>query len=312
MLRDANLAVSVVMPAFNCEPFIGEALQSIFSQGVDNIEVIVVDDGSTDKTAEIAAKFDRRVKVVKGGKLGPAGARNLAVKNASSEYLAFLDADDVWLPGKLKAQIQVLLDHPEIKIVYAGHLFWVADPSGVFPPSTSIHWDRSEGFSKRLSGWIYPEMLLDSQIHIITALCHRSVFDEVGGFDGTYGKGSDYDFWIKASRLFEVKRLARDGALYRIHSGGISKRKSNISAQYEIVNRAIQTYGYDGPDGRLGNRKLIAERLAMVCFDHAYSHFWGGTPSVAVDFFGKSIGLGKRDIKTFGYWMLSKLKSIVT
>ncbi len=300
------------MPAFNCEAYIFESLSSIFSQGVENIEVIVVDDGSTDKTAEIAAAFDHRVRVFNSNHLGPAGARNLAVTHSLSHYLAFLDADDVWLPGKLMAQLAFLDEHPDAKIVYTRHIFWRAEANGSFAPPETFTWSSASGIDEGLSGWIYPEMLLDSQIHIITAVCHRSVYDTVGGFDGTFGKGSDYDFWIKATHQFQAYKLSRDGALYRIHAGGISMKKTEVCAQYEIVNRAILTYGYDGPDGRPGDQKQIRHRLAEVCFDHAYSHFWGGRAAVAMTFFGKAINHGKRDLKTWAYWIATKLNAAIS
>jgi glycosyltransferase involved in cell wall biosynthesis len=299
------------MPAFNCEPYISAALSSIFSQGVEDIEVVVVDDGSTDRTADIAAAHDPRVKVIKASKMGPAGARNLAVANSTGAYLAFLDADDIWLPGKLQAQMRFFEEHPDARIVYAGHIFWHADAQGVFPSPESVSWVSEDGLNPKMTGWIYPEMLLDSQIHIITAVCHRSVFDAVDGFDGTFGKGSDYDFWIKASRLFQAYKLARDGALYRIHAGGISMRKAAVCAQYEIVNRAITLFGYDGPDGRQSDKAKIRSRLADVCFGHAHSQFYGGNASVAADFFGKAIHLGKHGLKPYGYWIAAKLKALV-
>lgn len=311
MSSSVHPLVSIVMPAFNCEAYISESLSSIFSQGVENIEVIVVNDGSTDKTAEIAAAFDPRVRVFNSNHLGPAGARNLAVTHSLGRYLAFLDADDVWLPGKLQAQLAFLDAHPDAKIVYTRHIFWQAEANGSFRPPETFAWSSASGIDEALSGWIYPEMLLDSQIHIITALCHRSVYDSVGGFDGTFGKGSDYDFWIKATHQFQAYRLSRDGALYRIHAGGISMKKTEVCAQYEIVNRAILAYGYNGPDGRLGDRKQIRHRLAEVCFGHAYSHFWGGRAGVATNFFGKAFQYGKRDLKTGVYWIAAKLKSVL-
>jgi glycosyltransferase involved in cell wall biosynthesis len=303
--------VSVIMPAFNCSAYISEALQSVISQGFDDIEIIVVDDGSTDNTGEIAVAFDPRVTVFKSTNLGPAGARNLAVANSKGIYLAFLDADDVWLPGKLLAQIQFLESTPEAKIVYAGHIFWTADGNDRFPPPASFQWSSKSGLNPAGTGWIYPEMLLDSQIHIITAVCHRSVFDLVGGFDGTFGKGSDYDFWIKASRHFKVYKLARDGALYRINANSITMRLSDVCAGYEIMNRAILSYGYAGPDGRIGDQLKIHHRMAHICFNHAYAHFWKGSANVSAVFFRRAIHFGKRDFKTWCFWLASIFKKLV-
>lgn len=303
--------LSVIMPAYNCAAYIEESLASIFSQGIDDLEVVVVDDGSTDGTAQIATAFDARVRVLRNDHGGPAAARNLAVANARSDLLAFLDADDVWLPGKLAAQLQYLADHPEARIVYSGFQFWHADASGHFPPASSIRWSAQDGITAGLSGWIYPELLLDSYIHIITAVIHRSVFDTVGGFDGSFGKGSDYDFWIRASRHFPAYRLNRETALYRIHPGGITQRVMDICAGYEILNRAIQQYGCSGPDGRKGDEKQIYRRLADICLGHALTHFWHGNPMVANQFFRRAIKLGRREPKTIFYAAMATLKPLL-
>lgn len=301
--------LSVIMPAYNCAPYIEEALASIFHQGIDNLEVVLVDDGSTDGTPDIAAAIDPRVKVFRNNHGGPASARNLAVANAKSDLLAFLDADDIWLPGKLAAQLQFLTEHPDARIVYGGFRFWHADADGHFPPASALGGSTQEGITPGLSGWIYPELLLDSHIHIITALIHRSVFDQVDGFDGSFGKGSDYDFWIRAGRHFPAYRLNRDLALYRIHAGGITKRVTDICAGYELLNRAIEQYGCTGPDGRKGDEARIYQRLANICFDHAHTHFWHGNAAVAARFFRRATELGRGNMKTRLYAAAAMLKS---
>lgn len=299
------------MPAYNCAAYIEESLASIFSQGINEIEVIVVDDGSTDRTAEIAAAFDARIRVLHNIHGGPAAARNLAVAHAKSNLLAFLDADDVWLPGKLAAQLRFIAEHPDARIVYSAFRFWQADSTGHFPPAEVVSWSADNGITPELSGWIYPELLLDSHIHIITAMIHRSVFDMVGGFDGSFGKGSDYDFWIRTSRYFPAYRLNRETALYRIHAGGITQRVTDICAGYEILNRAMEKYGCSGPDGRMGDEKRIRQHLASICLGHAITHFWNGKATVAAKFFGRVIRLGKRNPKILLYTVAATLKSLL-
>jgi glycosyltransferase involved in cell wall biosynthesis len=311
-MTTSKLLLSVIMPAYNCAPYVEEALISIFSQQVDDLEVVLVDDGSTDGTPDIAAAVDPRVKVFRNDHGGPASARNLAVANARSDWLAFLDADDIWLPGKLTAQLQYLGEHPDARIVYGGFKFWHADAEGNFPAATTLGGSTSEGITPELSGWIYPELLLDSHIHIITAIIHRSVFDKVNGFDGSFGKGSDYDFWIRASRHFPAYRLKRDLALYRIHAGGITKRLTKVCAGYELLNRAIEQWGCIGPDGRQGDNDRIYKRLSGICFDHAHTHFWQGDPVVAARFFRRAIQLGRRNAKTRLFATAASLKALIS
>jgi glycosyltransferase involved in cell wall biosynthesis len=293
--------VSVIIPAFNSAAWIRESLKSVFDQSYDPIEVIVVDDGSTDGTAEIARRFDTRIKVFEQTRKGPAAARNLAASKASGSYFAFVDADDVWLPGKLQAQMEYFASNPTARIVYANHVFWEADEEGRFPDPSKLVGKPQTGIDRELSGWIYPELLIDSHIHIITAVIHRSVFDAVGGFDGSFAKGSDYDFWIRASRKFEAFRLSRAGALYRLHRAGITRRIDTVCAGYEILTRAVREYGLAGPDGREADVKRFRRRLSDLCFGHAYGHIWNGSPSIASRYFMRAIEYGNWRPKTLAY-----------
>lgn len=124
--------VSVIMPAYNARPYIAEAMQSVLSQDYPNIELIVVDDGSVDGSAECAKMFGDRVKVIRQANAGVAAARNKGLDEAKGELIAFLDADDVWLPGKISAQVEYLRQHPETAVVYGTFLRWHAKADGTF------------------------------------------------------------------------------------------------------------------------------------------------------------------------------------
>src|SRR4051794_9507325 len=98
-------AVSVIIPSFNAAPYLGQAIESALASGPIEVEVIVIDDGSTDGTAEVLEKFGSRIRTAKQDRGGPYRARNLGAQLARAEWLAFLDADDDWLPGKLEKQL---------------------------------------------------------------------------------------------------------------------------------------------------------------------------------------------------------------
>lgn len=111
-MKDNLPFVSVIIPAYNAEAFIGRTLESVLAQTYENIEVLVVDDGSRDRTAEIVASFaqkDSRVILLKQQNAGVAAARNLAIEKSRGEYIAPLDADDIWYPSKLDKQVQCIL-----------------------------------------------------------------------------------------------------------------------------------------------------------------------------------------------------------
>jgi glycosyltransferase involved in cell wall biosynthesis len=112
------LAVSVVIPAYNAEPFLSEAIESVLTQAIDVLEVIVVDDGSQDGTAAVARSFGPPVRVIEQENRGIGPARNAGVHAATGDLLAFLDADDAWTDGALMARVQALAEHPELDGVF--------------------------------------------------------------------------------------------------------------------------------------------------------------------------------------------------
>jgi glycosyltransferase involved in cell wall biosynthesis len=114
--------VSVIIPAYNAASFLAEAIQSVTAQTVPPLEILVVDDGSTDETAQVAARFQDRIHYLYQGHAGAGAARNLAIARARGEFLAMLDADDLWLPDKLALQLEAFASDPALDIV-SGHVF---------------------------------------------------------------------------------------------------------------------------------------------------------------------------------------------
>src|SRR5215471_14162103 len=104
--------VSVILPTFNRARFLPDALESIFVQGLPNVQVVVVDDGSTDDTEEVVAAYGKRVQYVRQENGGPAAARNTGLSLAKGSFISFLDSDDIWLPGKMNAELSAFEDAP--------------------------------------------------------------------------------------------------------------------------------------------------------------------------------------------------------
>jgi len=131
--------VSVIIPAFNARLHIGAALSSVLDQDYPNLEIIVVDDGSSDETSKEALRYGERVRVIRQANAGPAAARNRGVSASRGELLAFIDADDVWIAGKLVAQVRYLREHPDVGVVFGAWIRWNASEDGTFgePPRPS-------------------------------------------------------------------------------------------------------------------------------------------------------------------------------
>src|SRR5262245_42249310 len=126
MSRSASL-VSVVMPVYNGERHLREAIDSVLRQTHRNLELIVVDDGSTDGSAEIARAFGDQVRLIRQANVGSAVARNVGIASARGEFVAFIDADDGWVSNKLELQVRYLVEHPDVGMVYHGWIVWEGD-----------------------------------------------------------------------------------------------------------------------------------------------------------------------------------------
>jgi glycosyltransferase involved in cell wall biosynthesis len=124
--------VSVIVPAYNCGRFVAEAVESALYQDYPAKEVIVVNDGSTDDTLIRLTRFGSAIRVISQKNAGPPAARNTGLREAQGSYIALLDADDVWLPGKLSAQVNYLENHAEVGTVYTAWQLWKPDTNGGF------------------------------------------------------------------------------------------------------------------------------------------------------------------------------------
>ncbi len=168
--------VSVIVASYNGEKFLRETLESVFAQDFDAFDVVLVDDGSEDATAEIARSFP--VRYVHQANQGLPAARNAGLGLARGGYIAFLDDDDLLPPTKLSTQVRYLNEHPGIGCVL-GRQEWIFD--GIQPPSLA----RDPIFGE-LGG-----------IQLVTAMIRRRVLDELGGFDPTYRYAEDRDLFIR-------------------------------------------------------------------------------------------------------------------
>lgn len=210
-----SCSVSVVIPAYNHSAFLGGTLQSVFEQHLRPVEVIVVDDGSTDRTGDVLRMYGNRLLVLSQPNRGVAAARNAGAAAASGALLAFLDADDVWLPTKLERQVARVLLEPELGLVHCG--VQEIDSGG------RVLGIRLDG----LEGWISREMLLFRRGVILgggsAAIVPRAVFEHVGGFDEGLSTSADWDLYYRIARRYRVGFVPEALVRYRVHSGNMHR-----------------------------------------------------------------------------------------
>lgn len=202
-------SISCVIPVFNGAPFLAEALDSVFAQTLQPAEIIVVDDGSTDATPEVAARYGARITYVRQDNAGPAAARNEGIARAHGEFMAFLDADDLWVADKLARQTARFVARPELEVSIT-HLrnFWMPE----------LREEEAALRDHRLSRPAAPGYVTQ------TMLARRAVFETVGLFDPRLRAAEDVDWFSRASDRGAVLELLPDVlVLRRFHHGNISR-----------------------------------------------------------------------------------------
>lgn len=272
-------AISVVIPCFNAEHFVAATLRSVLAQGVDGVEVVVVDDGSSDASAAVVAQMSGDVRLIRQPNAGVAVARNTGLQAARGRLVAFLDADDIWLPGKLAAQLALLETNPGVRMCCSAWEVWNSlEPEPT--PELFSHLSQQLGGAgsawEGASGWIYPELLLDCVVWTSTVLAERSLFSEIGAFDPTLRIGEDYDLWLRASRVTPILRVPRPLALYRMHPTSITKGAARENFKAQVIGRALEKWGLSSPDGRQADRAAVQRTLARSWSDFAGSQLDAG------------------------------------
>jgi hypothetical protein len=239
-----SASVSVIIPAYNRARYLPASIDSVLSQEPAPLEVIVVDDGSTDDTPSVAARYvdqhPGRVRYVRQSNAGPAAARNRGVAESRAPLVALLDSDDLWLPGKLAAQLP-LFDDPAVGMAYgAFHCF--DDATG------DVTHDYFAGDRRT-----YHDMLAFVALGTQTLVFRRDVFDAVGGFDPAAEPAEDQDFCVRVAARFALRGVPRPLAQVRQHPGQMSGDKDRMyQASMHVVRRheAASPHGPDCADCR--------------------------------------------------------------
>ena len=197
--------VSVIIPAYNAAAFVKDALDCALAQTYPEIEVVVVNDGSTDNTAEILAGYGDRVRVHHQANAGLSAARNIGAAVASGDWLAFLDADDQWMPGKIEAQIATVGDRA-----------WSYTNRLNFGARGDVPELQSE-VSEMVDGDVFVPLLLRGNfITVSSVMIRKALFNSVGGFVHQKGGCEDWDLWLRiASQRHEIAYDAEPLVRYR-------------------------------------------------------------------------------------------------
>jgi glycosyltransferase involved in cell wall biosynthesis len=273
--------VSVVVPAYNMGGYIAEGLASVLTQSVTNLECIVVDDGSTDATAEVVHSYrDPRVRYVKRANTGTVSdARNLGIECAEADLVAFLDGDDYWLPKKLEKQLAAFHDNPDLGMIYSGY----AITDEVLRPRRVILPDRSP-FTYR------GQVLLEANGigFSSTAIIPTRILRDLGGFNSQLSVSEDTDMADRIAQRYPVAAVHECLTLYRLHHRQGHRRLDAF--EHDVLWLLDDRFGpngvWDSASWRRGRAHLYT-RLT-------WHHFWGGQVRHAVRHLGTAIAASPR------------------
>ncbi len=185
--------ISIIIPTFNRSALLKRALETVYKQTISNYEVIVIDDGSSDDTEEMMQAEFPSARYYYQSNTGVSSARNKGLELAVGEWIAFLDSDDEWLPEKLDKQFALLKLNPTEKICHTEEI-WVRN--GVRVNQMKKH--------RKTGGWIFPQCLPLCAMSPSSIVIHRSIFDDVGGFDAGLPACEDYDLWLRITAKYPV------------------------------------------------------------------------------------------------------------
>ena len=257
--KDQQHIISIIVPAYNYAHYLPETLTSIQQQSYPHWECIIVDDGSTDNTGDIVAKFlkaDKRFKYIFQENKGLPGARNTGIKDARGKYIQFLDADDMVEANKLAEHVSFLNEHPEVDIVYAEARYFTEEhPDKLFYDINceNIPWmPKVSGSGKT----ILAELLKTNFMPVNSPIVRREVFDNLGLFDETLKSHEDWELWLRCAingKSFVFLDRPKTFALVRCHSQSMTRAWDIMTETTLTIRKRVQSV-IDDPELRRLNR----------------------------------------------------------
>lgn len=249
---------TVVIATHNGEAFLEATLQSVMAQSVGPLQVLVCDDGSSDGTPEMLARWSGRLSVITQQNRGVSAARNAGAARARAPFIAFLDHDDLWEPQLMERQLAALAARPDCALAYADS--WIIDDSG------ARHGRRGQFLDYR-AGNVHLDLLAGNFIPIETTVMPTAVFRALGGFRSDLCFLEDYELFLRLSQRWPVTFSAEPLARYRIHSSNLSLRREALLAEWVDLLDELQAQ----PDRASAERARISGERARRAGEVAWA-----------------------------------------
>ena len=245
--------ITAIVPAYNAAKTITETILSVQQQTFKEWELIVVNDGSTDDTLKVLNSIDEsRLRIISIANAGVANARNVGIANARGEYIAFLDADDLWLADKLELQLKALIENSQAIVAYSWTTFMEEKLKGNIY-SSSPHY--------QYRGNVYPRLLQGDFIHSgSNTLIRKQALDKVGGFDSDCNSCEDWDMWLRLAAIGDFTVIPKHQIIYRRAYGSAT---SNVEKMYDRAMFSVEKAYQSAPQNLQYLRKITEANLQM-------------------------------------------------
>lgn len=272
-------SISVVITLFNKASYIAEALMSVDRQSFSDYEVIVVDDGSSDDGASIVADIAPSACLIRQSNAGVSAARNRGVACASGDFVAFLDADDIWREDHLTNLWELHLAHPYARLLANTYREIGGSRSRVTGPAKISYRNVPDFFAEAAMGisWVFTS----------AAMTHRESFLSIGGFKVGESRGEDLDLWIRMALQFPVAMSDYVGSFYRRVDGGLT---SNWISEPDIAMRRIEYFLMQEPAPYKDHKQGLMELYNRIAIGHASDCVARGQKDAALKFLALASG----------------------
>ncbi len=264
--------VSVIIPTYNNAQYVLSSIDSLLKQNYPNIEIIVVDDGSTDNTQDILFNFDERVKYIYQQNLGPAAARNKGILFAKGKYIAFNDADDLWAENRMFTQVAFMEKQPTY-LACCGVDVWVKE-NFTLNDSPSIATTPPVTLIESSTGWQYLTLLKRIPYHIINLMLTKELAESIS-FDESLKCGEDYDYWIQISQKTQIAHIDQVFGFYRQRQGSITSTPRLKNDKLRLIDATIERFGTSDKTGKSLSKKELSVIYYHIHFCHGYELFNG-------------------------------------
>jgi glycosyltransferase involved in cell wall biosynthesis len=288
--------VSVVIPTYNAANVLTQAIDSALAQTYRPFEIIVIDDGSSDNTPDLLRAYGDRIRSLRQDNSGVYAARNRGIRAARGRYIAFLDADDVWLPGKLQRQVEILDKQPEFPVIHTDTA--LIDAEGCLLKAATNPRRQS------VNGRVFEEFFRSNMAVILlsTVILRRECFDRTGLFDERHRSVVDQIFFLRLAWHFPIYFIPEPLVKYRVTPGSLSR--GNVGRNLEIREQLLREFIAEHPDYFDARPDLLRNKWQSFHLDAAGQLWNAGQYAAAHRHFSTVRAVNPR---AFLFWLLTRL-----